>query len=180
MNKRRLTASKQLTLGAMIAALTVLCLYVTAVLPTGRIAMYFLSSIFVYVLACEGAYGSALLSYIASVGIAFLLLPNKLPVLAYTLLLGHYGITRTALRSRMNGKLFPMLLMLLYCNFFSGVSLYAAKILFGSIPITFPDWLPSWALIIFVQVGFLLFDVLYGIAALIYEARLRRMIVSHR
>lgn len=180
MNKRRLTASRRLTLGAMIAALTVLCLYAAAVLPTGRIVMYFLSSVFVYVLACEGAYGSALLSCFASAGIAFLLLPDKLPVLAYTLLLGHYGITRTALRARMDSKLFPMLLMLLYCNFFSGTALYASKILFGSIPIIYPDWLPSWALIIFVQLGFLLFDVLYGIASLIYEARLRRMIVPRR
>lgn len=180
MNKRRLSASKRLTLGAMIAALTVLCLYVAAVLPTGHIAIYFLSSIFVYVLACESAYGSAFVSYIASAGIAFFLLPDKLPVLIYTLLLGHYGITRTALRSRTNGKLFPMLLMLLYCDLFSGVALYISQLLFGSIPIVYPGWLPPWALIIFVQLGFLAFDVLYGIASLIYEARLRRIFVPRR
>ncbi len=180
MNKRRLSASKRLTLGAMIAALTTLCLYAAAVLPAGHIVMYFLSSIFVYVLACEGAYGSALLSFIASAGVSFFVLPDKLPVLVYTLLLGHYGITRTALRSRTNSKLFSMMVMLLYCDLFSGIGLYASRILFEKIPISYPDWLPSWALILFVQVGFLLFDVLYGASSLIYESRFRRMIVPRR
>ena len=46
---RRLSIAKTITLGAMCAALGLLCLYAAAVLPTGRIAAYFLSSVLVMI-----------------------------------------------------------------------------------------------------------------------------------
>ena len=52
---RRLSGAKLISLGAMCTALGVLCLYAAAVLPTGRVALYFLASLFVYVPAAEGA-----------------------------------------------------------------------------------------------------------------------------
>lgn len=180
MNKRRLSASKQLTLGAMVAALTILCLYAASVLPTGKIALYFLSSVFVYVLACEGAYGSAFAAYLASASLAFLLLPNKLPAIVYALFLGHYGIFRTAIHSRLSSRVFMTLLKLLYCDIFCGLALYICNLVFGEIPVSAPAWLPVWALVLFVQAGFILFDVLYGLAIVIYESRLRRSMVPRR
>ena len=52
----KLSPAKQITLSAMCIALTVLSLYAAAVLPTMRIACYFLSSVFVYILCAEQAY----------------------------------------------------------------------------------------------------------------------------
>ena len=97
MNNRRLSPSKKITLGAMVSALTLLCLYAVAVLPGGRAIFYFLSSVFVYALCCEGAYATALLSFAATAGLSFLLLPDKTVAVAYALLLGHYGIFKTGL-----------------------------------------------------------------------------------
>ena len=57
---RRLSGAKLISIGAMCTALGVLCLYAAAVLPTGRVALYFLASLFVYVPAAEGAYLGAL------------------------------------------------------------------------------------------------------------------------
>ena len=73
---RRLSPAKKLTIGAMVCALTLLFLYAATVLPTMRIACYFLSAIFVYALSYEGAYASAILSFLATAALAFFLLPN--------------------------------------------------------------------------------------------------------
>lgn len=180
MNKRKLSASKCLTLGAMVTALTVLCLYAAATLPVGRLPLYFLAAVFIYVLACEGAYAAAILSYLASAALALLLLPDKLPAFAYILLLGHYGIFRTAINARMQGGLLAALIKILYCDIWTGFGLYLSMQILGKLPFSFPDWLPVWGLVVLSQVGFAFIDILYGLSTAIYESRIRRSIVPRR
>ena len=89
---RKLDTNKQIALGGMIIALNLLALYAAATLPAPRIALYFLSSLPVYILACEGAYLSAVVTYVATSALSFFLLPNPFALIPYALLLGH---TRT-------------------------------------------------------------------------------------
>ncbi len=178
---RRLSFSKQMTLGAMVTALAVLCLYATAVLPAGSVPLYFLSSFVIYVLVCEGAYTAALVSFLASAVLAFFMLPNKVPVFAYIVLFGHFGIFRTAMQNRFRGKLMPAFLKLLYCDAFAGVGIYLALYVFNinlsAIPVM---QLPVWALAVLSQLAFLFYDVLYSLSAMVYETRFRRIIVPRR
>ena len=112
----KLSPAKQITLSAMCIALTVLSLYAAAVLPTMRIACYFLSSVFVYILCAEQAYLSAFLVYAASVALGLLLLPSKAALIPYALLLGHYGIFKTFLDEHIGDRLVGSVLKLLYCD----------------------------------------------------------------
>ena len=181
MNNRRLSPSKKITLGAMVSALTLLCLYAVAVLPGGRAVFYFLSSVFVYALCCEGAYATALLSFAATAGLSFLLLPDKTVAVAYALLLGHYGIFKTGLDSHLSSKGLGLLAKLLYCNVFTAVGVYLAVVVMAQdILAALPSWLPLWGLIAGAQVFFILYYILYGLAQKIYETRLRSVLVPRR
>ena len=89
---RRLSGAKLISLGAMCTALGVLCLYAAAVLPTGRVALYFLASLFVYVPAAESAYLGAVGVYLATGVLSLLILPSRAAAVPYIVLLGHFGI----------------------------------------------------------------------------------------
>ncbi len=177
---RRLNPSKQLTLGAMVTALTILSLYAVAVLPFGSVPLYFLASFFIYILTCEGAYAAAFISFLASAALSFFLLPEKSPVILYVALLGHFGIFRTALQGRVGSKFLSMLIKLLYCDVFAGAGLYLGLYVWGGLSISLPEALPVWATVVLSQVAFLVYDILFSLSAGIYEARFRRAIVPRR
>lgn len=177
---RRLSTSKKITLGAMVTALSVLCLYAAAALPVGNLAFYFLSSVCIYVLTCEQAYASAILAFAASVGLSFLILPDKIATLYYIALLGHYGIIKTLIDSRVSGTFFKVMLKLLYCDLCAGIGLYVLYNVFQLQAITLPEWLPLWLAVVIAQVGFILFDILYNVCISIYVSRIRPALLSRR
>ena len=179
MNKRRLQPTLKLTLGAMATALTVLLLYAAAVLPAARLPFYFLASFIPYILLCESLYGWALTAFLASASLSFFLLPDKVPMYVYILLLGHYGVFRTAVQERMQSKLFRMLVKLLYADFFLGLGLYLSVVVFGIQLVKLPA-LPDWVLAVLSQVGVIVYDLLFGACVKIYEAQFRRLIVPRR
>lgn len=178
---QRLSPAKKLTLGAMVAALTILSLYAVAALPAGRVACYFLASIWIYALACEGAYGTALLAYAASAGLAWLLLPDKLVAAAYTLLLGHYNVFKTMLDTHMESLPFRVVLKLLYCSLFTAAGLYLAIVVLEiDVMASLPDWLPAWGLVAAAEGVFLFLDLLQSLVCRFYRSRLRGIIVPRR
>lgn len=179
MNKRRLQGSIKLTLGAMVTALTVLLLYAAAVLPAARLVFYFMASFLPFILVCEGLYGWALTAFLAGGVLSFFLLPDKTPVYLYLLLVGHYGIFRTALQERMHSKVFRVLVKLLYVDFFAGLGLYLSLAVFRITLVQFPS-LPDWAIAVLSQAGILVWDILFGASVKIYEARFRRAIIPRR
>lgn len=179
---RKLDPAKLVTIGAMCAALTVLCLYAASALPTLKLAFIFLSSVFVFMLADEEAYGAATLSFAASGFAGFLILPDKLYLFPYVALLGHYGIFRTWLDRRMADKLLRFFLCMLYCNAFAGLSLlaavYALRIDIVSTLAALP--VPGWLIVPALEAVFALFDLLYWISQKIYLERVKSYIVPRR
>lgn len=179
---RKLDPAKLITIGAMCAALNVLCLYAASVLPTLKLAFYFLSSVFVFMLADEEAYGVAALSFVASALAGFLVLPDKLYLFPYVALLGHYGIFRTWLDRRLTDKLLRFFLCMLYCNAIAGFSLLAAVYVLrfdvASMLAALP--LPGWVIVPVLEAGFILFDLLYWTCQKIYLERIKTYIVPRR
>ena len=76
-------ATVLLTLSAMATALTALALYVAGNLGFIKLTAYFCSAIFVFALTTEGAFGHAILVYIASSAIGFLIVTSKINLLPY-------------------------------------------------------------------------------------------------
>lgn len=179
---RKLDPAKVISIGAMCTALTVLSLYAAAVLPTMRLAFYFLSSVFVFMLADEERYVGALLSFLSSGAAAFFVLPNPLAALPFFALLGHYGIFRTWLDRRLADKLLRFLLCMLYCNVLAALGVLAAVFLFQFDLAAFARLLPApvWALILALQAGFALYDLLYWICAKFYIERIKSSLIPRR
>jgi len=179
---RKLSESRQITLSAMVVALSLLCLYAADIFPVGRIALYVIASGFIYVLACEGAYVSAILTYLATSALAFLILPNRLSVLPYAVLLGHYGIMKTFFSTKVSDRALRVLLNLLYCNMFIAAS---AAIAYYLLDITLDvsaigiDLSIYW-LIALLQAAFLLYDAVYSLCQRIYATYLRAHVVPRR
>lgn len=176
----KLSPAKQITLSAMCIALTMLSLYAAAVLPTMRIACYFLSSFFVYILCAEHAYLSAFLIFAASAGLGFLLLPSKIALVPYAFLLGHYGIFKTFLDERIEDRLVGSILKLLYCNFFFALAVLLAVFVMGYDLSTLELPIPLWWVVPLLQAAFLAYDFLYLTCQKIYLTRIRNAVIPRR
>lgn len=177
---RRLSIAKTITLGAMCAALGLLCLYAAAVLPTGRIAAYFLSSVLVYVLCAESAYIGALAVYITTSLLALILIPDRAAAVPYIVLLGHFGIFKTWFDSVMPDKVVQSAVKVLYCDVFTVLGVFAAIKLFGFDMTTLSVALPIWAIVLIMQAAFFAYDKLYWMCQRFYDERIRPAISPRR
>ncbi len=164
----------------MCVALTVLSLYAAVVLPTIRIACYFLSSLFVYVLCAEQAYASALMIYLASAGVCFLLVPQKAALLPYVFLLGHFGIFRSYLSARLKDPVAGFIVRLLYCNLFFALALLLSVFAFHFDITVLKIPVPFWAVVPILQVIFIAFDILYAASEKYYATHLRNFVIPRR
>ncbi len=86
--------TKKLTTSAIMSALTLVCLFGSVYLPTGRIALLALTSmcILVTVARCGARYGW--LQYAATSFLALLLIPFKFQVLMFIAILGYYPMLK--------------------------------------------------------------------------------------
>ncbi len=177
---KKITLTQKLTLGAMVCALNVVCLYATSVFPSGKLALYFLSGLFVYALTVEKAYISSIVSFLASSLLAFLIIPNKLVIIPYVCLLGHYGIFKTFIDEKIKDGIGRILLKLVYSNLFfalaAALAYYVFNVCLAGIALT----LPIWLLVIIAEIALVVYDFLYLICEKIYENRIRRFIIPKR
>lgn len=176
----RITAAQKLTLGAMTTALTLLALYAASMLPTGRVACYFLSSVFVYTLCSERAYLSAFAAFLATAILAFFILPDRTALLPYVFLLGHYGIVKTWLECTLKDQVIIWVLKLFYCNIFTGLGIFSAIRLLNVDILALLPQLADWLLVLLAEVAFVTYDVIFTVAARLYDARIRRAILPRR
>lgn len=176
--QRRMKPANRISVAAMCAALTVLALFAAAVTPYGTIALCFLASAFIYVLAAEGEYLFCILVYIASGALSFLISPSKLPAAAYIALLGHFGIFKAFIETKVHDRLLAAVVCLLYCNAFAAASVWAAFALLSVNILGYLPALPVWLLVVIAEGALAAYYLLYSAAQKIYMTRLRHVIIS--
>ncbi len=176
----RMSASRKITIGAMVAALSLVFLYIASITPVLDYACYFLCSIFIYALTAERAYVTACISFIATSVIAFFLVSNRLSVLCYVFLLGHYGIFMTMIDQRVTKRVLAAFLKLLYCDVLTALGGFIAFSVLGIWDMSMPFDLPIWVVIVLAQIVFVAYDLLYHVCARIYESRIRRFLMPRR
>lgn len=164
----------RISLAAMFAAFTLICLYLAAILPTGRISFYFLSSIFVAALLVEDQPGAAMLMFVAVGGLALLIVPNLLLVLPYVLLFGHYGIGKYFIE-KIRDKVTAFVLKLVYFDVFLALTYF---LVFDQLAGEVLKNLPVWALIALSQVAFVIYDFLYSKLTVFYVKVIRKRLMA--
>lgn len=167
----------RVSLTAMFASMSLLFLYMASVLPTGRIAMYFLSSVFVMGLVVEEEIGLAFLMYIGVSLMSLLLMPNILRVLPYVFFFGHYGIGRFYIQTRIKDKVAAYIVKLLYYNVaLALVYLLAQQIIFEDISFATTTF---WLFVVLAEVAFVIYDFLFDKVTAYYFNNLRRLLMKN-
>ena len=160
----------------MFAAMSLVFLYLASILPVGRIAAYFLSSVFVMGLALEEEYGLAWLAFAAVSALSLLLMPDILRVVPYVLFFGHYGISKYYIETRIKDKVMGYILKLLYYNAALILTYLLAQ---GIIKQDILDLgIPFWAVIILAEAVFVLYDYLFTKATSFYLDNFRRFLMK--
>jgi len=165
--------TKKVVLNGIISAIVVLCLFFAAIMPTGKLSFYALSSFFVSVIIIEYGTKSGWFFYILTNLVAFILIPDKIRIIPYTVFFGAYGIIKYYIE-KLNNIVLEYIIKYIYFN----ACLAAAVILFKEIiadnAITADIKFPLWAGIILLEVIFILYDYVYTLFIQYYRQKLKR------
>lgn len=87
--------TRKLSFASVLTALTIVCLYGSTILPTGKIALLALTSLCVLVTQAECGTRYALIQYAASALIGLLLVPTKFQSILFIAFIGYYPIVKS-------------------------------------------------------------------------------------
>jgi hypothetical protein len=168
--------SYTLSLAGMMTALSLLFLYLAAILPTARLSMYAVASLFSITLCIEQRTIYALIMFIAVSGLALLIVPNITIALPYIMFFGHYGIAKFHIE-KLKDKIFAFVLKLAYFNAFLILMYFVTRaVLLDSVP----DFLKDnfWIFLAVAQGVFIVYDFLYSKLASLYFNRFRKFLMK--
>ena len=177
MERKKLPLSRRLSLGAMVAALTLLFLYASEVLTGFRFLCAALSGLFIVVLTQEDLFGTAWLCFFTVAILGFILCPDRLSWFMYVSLIGHYGIVRRFFQRFITVPAVRSLFTVLYCNLGTALGLWAMYTVAGVDVLNMLPDIPVVVLVLIVEAVFFLLDILFEAAANIYLKRVRRFLL---
>lgn len=169
---RRGNQSRTAAFSAVLGALSLLLLWAASAIPSGKLAMTALAGILPAGAVISAGLGAGFLTWAAVTLLGFLLVPDKLLVLLYGILLGLYPMVKSLIEGRKCPKPAELLLKLLFFNLALTVTVFTmGSALLGMVPQKLQAW---WAIYLLGNVIFLAYD--YGFSRLIafYLARIDR------
>ena len=86
--------ARKLSFASVMTALTVVCLYGSVMIPTGKITLLALTSLCILATVIQTGTKYAWLQFFAASIIGFLLVPFKAQILLFTLFIGYYPIAK--------------------------------------------------------------------------------------
>lgn len=178
---KKLSATTRLTIAAMSTAISVVCMYAASVLPTGRIALCFIASLCMWIPLNErGGLPYALLTYIATMAITFLLIPNKMYFAVYAAFFGSYGLIKLGIDVLIRDKTIAFILKLIACNIIVGAAVLVASLIFEiDVFVLLPE-LNTYLMIGIAEVCFIAYELIYSLCVSVFDDKIRRFIAPKR
>lgn len=174
----RIGAGQRLTLAAMVSALGLVFVFASGMFGYVGYSLLLIASVFMYVLTCEGLYGTSVITFIFTAAVAFLIVPDKISAACYALLIGHFPIFKSFIDTRLNNRVTKLCVKLLYCNAWVAAALCAAIFIFK---ITIPELpLPKWCVVLMLEAVFVVLDALHSFCRWVYVDKIRSGIVPKR
>ena len=168
--------SYALSLTSMMAAFSLLFVYMAGILPTARLSMYAVASLFTIAMCMEQRTAYALLLFFSVSVLSLLILPNTLLVIPYVLFFGHYGIGKYHIE-RIKDKFLSFALKLMYFNIGLILNYFIARnLLLANIPDAIKN--NFWVFLVLAQVAFVAYDFIYSKMAELYDARIRKFLMK--
>lgn len=164
--------SRKVALGGILAGLCVAFLYLASYLPTSRLFLYGVSSVFCSIIIIEIGHKWSWAFYMATSMLAFFIIPNKVDIVPYLIFFGFYGILKYYIEAIRN---IPLQMSVKAACF--AVSVAAGLILVKELfVVDVFSKLPLWALGIIALVVFFIYDYAYTRFIVYYEHSLRKRI----
>ncbi|EMS72192.1 hypothetical protein [Ruminiclostridium cellobioparum] len=160
---------KRITLSGILLAFTVISVFLAATLPTSKLSLYALSSLFMAVIIIEFGTRAGWAFYLASAILSVLLVP-RLEVIPFIVFFGVYGLIKLYIE-RIPGRVIEYVLKLIYFNICLALGLFFLKeIILGGINLTAPVYIIAAVL----ELVFLLYDYIYTLFIRFYGSRLKQ------
>ncbi len=107
--------TRKLSFASVLTALTIVCLYGSTILPTGKIALLALTSLCVLVTQAECGTRFSLIQYVASALIGLLLVPTKFQIVLFIVFIGYYPIVKSHIE-KLNNLWLEWVVKIFYFN----------------------------------------------------------------
>jgi len=173
MNRRATSAkAKRVAVSAVLAACSLVILYLASYLPSGKLGMAAAAGLFPAAAVVSCGFGAGFLCYAGTAILAMLLVSDKNVALLYLLFFGLYPMLK-GLIERLNRLVLELIIKLLLFNAYAVLLIRIFENLFTEI-VPAKD-LPTILLLLIGNVVFLLYD--YGFSKVItfYRARVDRV-----
>lgn len=157
--------------GGLISALTLIIIYVSYLLPGGRLAAFAAVAFLPLILLKDRAVLASVACYAACTALIFLLIPNPVYFLAYGLFFGLFPLMRH-LFQHWRSRTAYFALLAVYCEAAGIAAYFAARALLGPGAV---EILPFWALAAIAQAAIAFFIWLYEYCARYFIAFAERL-----
>lgn len=149
------SSTKTVALAGVLAALSVVCLYVASVVPGVELTMFLASSLLIAVMMIESKGKGGWQLYIGASTLSFLIVPNKIALIPYVLFFGLYPIVKSIIERKIVGKAQLAYKLAFFTVVMIGIYKFAAEILFGG---TLLENAPIVVLLVVGEIFFIVFD----------------------
>ena len=176
MARRKTAFDKKIVVAGVLAALSVIILYLGCAIEVLDLTMSAIVSLLVVVIVIEMGYKYAWLTYIATSILAILLLPQKSPAIFYACFMGFYPIIKSYLE-RINSALVRWTIKLVVGN-------AALALMFLLMSLFVPDEFDGgWLIVVTYLLGiiaFLMYDIALSKLITLYFVRIRDRIKIYK
>lgn len=176
MARRKTSFDKKIVVAGVLAALSVIILYLGCAIEVLDLTMSAIVSLLVVVIVIEMGYKYAWLTYIATAILSILLLPQKSPAIFYACFMGFYPIIKSYLE-RINSALARWIIKLVVGN-------AALALMFILMSLFLPDEFEGgWLMLVTYLLGiiaFLMYDVALSKLITLYFVRIRERIKIYK
>ncbi|MBR0157262.1 MAG: hypothetical protein IJM20_07080 [Clostridia bacterium] len=180
-SNKRLTPAARLTSAAMATALGVLFMFAASVLPAGRLAFLFLASVVIWIPLNErGGFPTALLCYLATAGLTFLLVSNKMYAGAYLIFFGLYGFIKLGVDMLIPDRVIAFVVKLIIMNGLAALALLLATLILQQNVFSLIPEYPLYIAIPVLEAAFIIYELLYSFMIAMFDDHLRDALIPRR
>ena len=174
--------TRKIALAGILLAISTICVYLTNVLPTSRLAMLALASFLSGVLIKESGLKIGLGFTLGSIAMAFLVLAGRPIFILFAVIFAPYGLVR-AIIEKVNQKFFKIFLKFAYFNlvYFFFLNLFLTLIfnidgLKRLLGLADGDLLLYIVLFVAGNLAFFVYDYVYELVLKFYQERISRIV----
>lgn len=159
---------KVIALGGILAAFTVICVFLASILPTSVLSLYAISSLFISIIIIEFGSKAGWTFYLVSSILSVVLVP-RLEVIPFVVFFGIYGLIKFY-TEKFQSRILEYALKLVYFNICLFLAFFFMKeIIFAEIKIPAPIYIVAALL----EIVFIVYDYVYSLFIQFYSSKLK-------